>query len=110
MAYSLPYTNTYSIPADIRIIESFDLKVECSSLTGESDLVAATVEKKHDAAAGALGGGCCSSCRAPSPACSMHAGTRLNPASPTIFAPVLIVQRNKRAQSPAAWCSCRAWR
>ncbi|GBF90642.1 p-type atpase [Raphidocelis subcapitata] len=39
------------IPADIRIIESFDLKVECSSLTGESDLVAATVERHHDAAA-----------------------------------------------------------
>eukprot|EP00775_Hariotina_reticulata_P010475 gene10475-10633_t len=36
------------VPADIRIIESFDLKVECSSLTGESDLVPATVDKKHD--------------------------------------------------------------
>jgi hypothetical protein len=42
-----------SIPADIRIIESFDLKVECSSLTGESDLVPATVDRHHDAAAGA---------------------------------------------------------
>jgi hypothetical protein len=40
-----------SIPADIRIIESYDLKVECSSLTGESDLVPATVNRHHDAAA-----------------------------------------------------------
>jgi len=36
------------IPADIRIVENFDLKVECSSLTGESDLVPASVDKKHD--------------------------------------------------------------
>jgi magnesium-transporting ATPase (P-type) len=36
------------IPADIRIIDNYDLKVECSSLTGESDLVAASVDKKHD--------------------------------------------------------------
>jgi magnesium-transporting ATPase (P-type) len=39
------------IPADIRIIETYDLKVECSSLTGESDLVPASVTKKHDMAA-----------------------------------------------------------
>ncbi|KAI8473316.1 MAG: hypothetical protein J3K34DRAFT_518987 [Monoraphidium minutum] len=39
------------VPADIRIIESYDLKVECSSLTGESDLVAASVERRNDAAA-----------------------------------------------------------
>jgi sodium/potassium-transporting ATPase subunit alpha len=36
------------IPADIRIVETYDLKVECSSLTGESDLVPASVTKKHD--------------------------------------------------------------
>ncbi|KAL6750150.1 sodium potassium ATPase alpha subunit [Haematococcus lacustris] len=36
------------VPADIRIVESADLKVECSSLTGESDLVPATVERKSD--------------------------------------------------------------
>lgn len=36
------------VPADVRIIETSDLKVECSSLTGEADLVPATVDKKHD--------------------------------------------------------------
>lgn len=36
------------VPADIRILETSDLKVECSSLTGESDLVPASVDKKHD--------------------------------------------------------------
>lgn len=36
------------VPADIRIIDTQDLKVECSSLTGESDLVPASVDKKHD--------------------------------------------------------------
>lgn len=36
------------VPADIRIIETFDLKVECSSLTGESDLVPASVDAKHE--------------------------------------------------------------
>lgn len=42
------------IPADIRIVESYDLKVECSSLTGESDLVPVTVDRHHDMAAGAV--------------------------------------------------------
>ncbi|WIA28646.1 hypothetical protein OEZ86_011182 [Tetradesmus obliquus] len=36
------------VPADIRIIETYDLRVECSSLTGESDLVPASVDRKHD--------------------------------------------------------------
>jgi sodium/potassium-transporting ATPase subunit alpha len=36
------------VPADIRIIISRDLKVECSSLTGESDAIAITVESHHD--------------------------------------------------------------
>ncbi|KAF6263646.1 hypothetical protein COO60DRAFT_1698701 [Scenedesmus sp. NREL 46B-D3] len=36
------------VPADIRIIETFELKVECSSLTGESELVPASIDRKHD--------------------------------------------------------------
>ncbi|MEW5298334.1 MAG: hypothetical protein WDW36_001472 [Sanguina aurantia] len=36
------------VPADIRIIVTADLKVECSSLTGESDLIPASVDREHD--------------------------------------------------------------
>jgi hypothetical protein len=35
------------VPADVRILHSQDLKVEMSSLTGESDLVAMTVDARH---------------------------------------------------------------
>ena len=36
------------MPADIRIIESKELKVEASSLTGESDAITITVEPQHE--------------------------------------------------------------
>ncbi|MEW5296912.1 MAG: hypothetical protein WDW36_000158 [Sanguina aurantia] len=36
------------VPADIRIISTSDLKVECSSLTGESDLIPAVVDREND--------------------------------------------------------------
>ena len=36
------------VPADLRIIDHKELKVEMSSMTGEPDAIACFVEKKHD--------------------------------------------------------------
>jgi len=35
------------VPADVRVVHAQDLKLEMSSLTGESDLVGATVDARH---------------------------------------------------------------
>lgn len=37
------------VPADLRIIATYDLRTECSSLTGEPDAIPATVVAKHEA-------------------------------------------------------------